>query len=147
MSDPTDIVRIDSRLVHRIGVREWGLPTLRIPGQIWQSEDRGTISCMLPGEGDRLRIDTRTLRVVEPGEDQWMPDEWRAALWEYVQAWPASGTGYGPFLAITEAERCAFIRERAREIVDGDDIGCLLVAHGIGEFASVDYETPFVAAP
>lgn len=31
-------VSIDERLVKRIGVREWGLPTMAMPGQVWRSE-------------------------------------------------------------------------------------------------------------
>lgn len=135
-------VRIDERLVHRIGIREWGLPTLRMPGKMWRSDDHATISCMVASEKDELIIQTRRLVVVKAGRQQWMPDEWRAALWEYVQAWPSSGSGYGPFLAISEAERCDFIREQARKLVESDNIGCRLIAHGIGELASIDYEVP-----
>lgn len=135
-------VRIDERLIGRIGVREWGYPTLRIPGQIWRSKEHGTITCLVDAGDDKLSIQTRALEVVPPGAEQQMPDEWRAALWEYVQAWPSSGSGYGPFLAITEAERCDFIRARARELVESDNIGCRLIAHDIGEIASIDYEVP-----
>lgn len=135
-------VRVDRRLVHRIGVREWGYPTLRIPGQIWRSPERGTVTCLVDAGEDRISIQTRALEIVEPGHDQWMPDAWRAALWDYCQTWPSSGMEYGPFLDITEAERCDFIRARARLLVESDDIGCRSIAHDIGQFASFDYETP-----
>jgi len=135
-------VRIDERLLGRIGVREWGLPSLCVPGKMWRSELRGTISCMTTKgtDGERVNIETRRLEVVRAGEKQWMPEEWRAALWEYVQAWPESGCGYGPLLAITERERCDFLRKMAAELATADDIGCRLIAHGIGEFAAVEYE-------
>jgi hypothetical protein len=133
-------VRIDERLIGRIGVREWGLPSLCVPGKMWRSEKNGTISCMLARGTERVAIETLPLLVVKAGDEQWMPDEWRAALWEYAQSWPACGCKYGPFFAITEAERCDFIRDRAKELVASDNIGCRLIAHGIGQLAAVDYE-------
>lgn len=64
-------VQIEERLIHRIGVREWGLPTARIPGQIWRSERDSTITCMLEhsGEGEsvRIRIETLPLEVIPMG--------------------------------------------------------------------------------
>lgn len=141
---PPSSVRIDERLIHRIGVREWGMPSMCVPGKIWRSKDRQTISCMLahPTDEALVRTETLTLEIVKPGDDQWMPDEWRAALWDYVQKWPSSGCGYSPFLALTEAQRCDFIRERAKELVASDNIGCRLIAHDIGMFAAIDYELP-----
>lgn len=137
-------VRVDSRLVHRIAVREWGLPSTRCPGKMWRSEDHGTISCMLahPDNPMIVRIETRPLEIVDPGGSQWMPDDWRAALWEYCQAWPSSGCEYGPFLALTEERRCDFIRKMAEELVASDNIGCRLIAHDVGMFAAIDYELP-----
>lgn len=133
-------VKIDERLIHRIGVREWGLPSMCIPGKIWRSEKHGTISCMLAKGADMVTTETLPLVIVEAGETQWMPDAWRSALWEYVQAWPSCGCEYGPFLALTEEQRCDFIRLRAKELADSDNIGCCLIAHSIGQFAAVDYE-------
>lgn len=133
-------VRIDARLIHRIGVREWGLPSMCVPGKIWQSEVNGTISCMTAKGADRVNIETLPLQIVEPGESQYMPDTWRAALWEYVQEWPASGCCYGPFLALTEEQRCDFIRTMAKELVASGNIGCRSIAHQIGEFAAIEYE-------
>jgi hypothetical protein len=135
-------VRIDARLVHRIGVREWGLPSMCVPGKLWRSEQKGTISCMTAKGAHRVNIETFPLVVVGAGEAQWMPDGWRAALWEYVQAWPSSGCDYGPFLALTEEQRCDFIRKMAADLVKSDNIGCRLVAHDIGQFAALDYELP-----
>lgn len=139
MNAPTE-VRIDERLIGRISVREFGLPSVCMPGKIWRSEEHGTISCMTPKSEARVNIETLPLVVVKAGEKQWMPDVWRASLWEYVQAWPSSGCGYGPFLALTEAQRCDFIRAMAKELVASDNIGCRLIAHGIGEFAAVNFE-------
>ena len=133
-------VRIDARLIGRIGIREWGLPSMCIPGKIWRSEEHKTISCMIAKGTDHVNIETLPLEIVEPGTEQWMPDTWRAALWEYVQAWPSSGCGYGPFLALTEEQRCDFIRERAKRLVASDNIGCRHIAHDIGQFASLEYE-------
>ena len=87
-----DPVRIESRLVNRIGVREWGLPSLVTPGQIWRSETHGTISCMTPNGSNSVHIETRKLEIIAPGEVSWMPDNWRSSLWEYVKAWPSSET-------------------------------------------------------
>lgn len=138
------IVKIDSRLIGRIGVREWGLPSMCIPGKIWRSEKYKTVTCMTAKGRDRVNIETRPLEIVAAGEKQWMPDSWRAALWEYVQAWPHSGCGYGPWLAITEEQRCDFIRKMAAELVKSDNIGCCSIANSIGEFAAYGYELPDV---
>ncbi len=131
-------VRIEARLLSRIGIREWGLPSLSMPGQIWRSEDNGTVSCMVAHEDPtKVKIETRPLEILTDGfAASWMPDHWRAALWEYVQAWPSSGCGLGPFLALTERQRCDFIRKRAKELVNSDNIGCRHIAHDIGQFAS-----------
>lgn len=111
-----------------------------IPGKVWRSEKHGTISCMTARGADRVNIETLPLVVIEPGEKQWVPDEWRAAMWEYVQAWPSSGCYLGPLLALTEAQRCDFIRKMAADLVKSDNIGCRHIAHGIGQFAALDYE-------
>lgn len=133
-------VRIDARLIGRIGIREWGMPSLCVAGKLWRSEKRGTITCLTPKDGERLKIETLPLVIVEAGEAQWMPDTWRAALWEYVQAWPASGCGYGPFLAISEEERCDFLRKMAGDLAGSDNIGCRSIADGIGMFSAWGYE-------
>jgi len=139
-------VTIDKQLIGRIGVREWGLPSMTVPGNIWRSEKNGTITCITHGTTPGfISFQTRPLVVVEPGELQWMPDSWRAALWEYVQAWPSSGSGYGPFLALTEEQRCDFIRLQAAELVKSDNIGCRHIAHDIGMFAALEYELPEVS--
>jgi len=137
-----EAVKIDERLIDRIGVREWGLPSICMPGKMWRSEINGTISCMVPHEdASKVKIETRPLVIIPAGcEMSWLPDSWRAALWEYVKAWPNSGCGYGPFLAITEEERCDFIRKWAKELVESDNIGCLGTANDIGEFAAYGYE-------
>lgn len=135
-------VQIDERLIRRIGVREWGLPSMCVPGQIWRSEKNGTITCMVASKDPaRVKIETLPLLQVAAGESMSvMPDHWRAALWEYVQKWPHSGMRYGPLLAITEQQRCDFIRKMAAELVNSDNIGCCSIADGIGEFAAYDYE-------
>ena len=133
-------VKIDERLIQRIGVREWGLPTLVVPGQIWRSEKVGTITCMIASGPVNVAIRTLPLEIVPSGDLSVMPDEWRAALWEYVKANPSSGCGYGPFLAITEAERCDFIRELGKRLMQSDNIGCRSIANSIGEFAAWGYE-------
>ena len=87
-----------------------------------------------------VSIETLPLVVLPAGEMSQMPDSWRAALWEYVQAWPDSGAGYGPFLAITEEQRCDFIRKWAKTLAESDNIGCRSIANSIGEFAAYGYE-------
>ena len=133
-------VKIDERLISRIGVREWGLPSLVVPGQIWRSEKSKTITCMVANGAVNVSIRTLPLEIIPPGELSVMPDEWRAALWEYVKAYPYSGCGYGPFLAITKAERCALIREMAKTQVESYDVCCRSIANSIGEFAAYGYE-------
>jgi len=137
-----DTVRIEKRLVSRIGVREWGLPTLVMPGKIWRSREKGLISCMLASGDTRIRTETRTLEVINIGEYSRMPDTWRDALWEYVQAQPYSGCGFGPFLRITEKQRCDFIRKMAIELSNSDDIGCRSMAESVGALAAWGYEIP-----
>ncbi len=135
------IVTIDSRLIGRIGVREWGYPSLCIPGQIWRSEKHGTISCMLKHATDPslVSIQTFELQITKPDALSDMPDEWRDALWSYVQEWPYSGCGYGPFLRISHEERCAFIHKLAKDLLESDEIGCCAIAHDIGLFASQEF--------
>ena len=134
-------VRIDERLIGQIGVREWGMSSICMPGKMWRSEKHGTISCMAPHEdASKVKIETLPLVVIPAGEMSQMPDSWRAALWEYVQAWPDSGHGYGPFLSITEEQRCDFIRNWAKKLVASDNIGCCSIANAIGEFAAYGYE-------
>lgn len=133
-------VRIEPRLLPRISVREFGLPSLVMPGKIWRSEQHGTITCMVVKDADNVSIETRPLEVIGVGEMSWMPDSWRAALWEYVRQWPSSGCQYGPFLAISETERNQFLRDLGRKLLESDDIGCRLIAHDIGLFASVEFE-------
>lgn len=142
MIEPITIVRIDSRLIHIIGVREWGMPGMCVPGKMWRSEEKGTISCMVPHATDpsKVTIETLPLAVTPPDSISVMPDHWRAALWEYCQAWPSSGACYGPFLAITEKERCDFIRKQAAELVKSDNIGCRSIADGIGMLAAYGYQ-------
>lgn len=133
-------VKIEERLLHRIGVREWGWPTLIMPGKVWRSEKHSTITCLVDAGENTVRAETRNLEVLEAGEKSVMPIEWRRAMWEYVQAHPSSGCGLGPFLAITKEERCDFIRKLAAELVTADDIGCRSIANDIGEFAAYGYE-------
>lgn len=94
--------QIEERLLHAIGVREWGMPSLCVPGKIWRSEKNATISCMLAHEDPtKVKIETLPMEVIQTGEASWIPDSWRDALWEYVQAWPESGAGLGPLLRRT----------------------------------------------
>jgi CO dehydrogenase/acetyl-CoA synthase delta subunit len=111
-----------------------------MPGKIWRSEHNGTISCMVSSGKNTVRTETRRLQVVPAGEKQWMPMEWRNALWEYVRAFPHSGCGLGPFLAITRKERCDFIRKMAAQLAESDNTGCLPIANSVGEFAAWGYE-------
>ena len=134
-------VKIEQRLLKRIGVREWGLPTLVMPGKIWRSENCGTVSCMLANGPNMVRTETLPIEVIRVGELSVMPLAWREAIWEYVQAWPSSGCGLGPFLAISEEERCSFVRMLGEKLVSADDIAALSIAHDIGQFASYEYET------
>jgi hypothetical protein len=133
-------VKIEKRLIQRIGVREWGLPSLAMPGKIWRSEISSTITCMVSHGLDCVAIETRPLEIIETGALSVLPDTWRAALWEYVKAWPNSGCCYGPFLAISEKERCDFIRSMASTLASSDDIGCRSIANNIGEFAAWGFE-------
>ncbi len=134
--------RIDERLIPRIGIREWGLPTLCCPGKLWRSVLRGTITCMTEkkDDPDRVEIETLPLHIMPAGSAQWLPSKWRDALWSYVQEWPHSGCGYGPFLQISEEQRCDFIRKLAAELVKSDNIGCCSIADSIGQFAAYGYE-------
>ena len=135
-------VRVDERLLHHIGVREWGMPTGWFVGKLWRSEEKKTITCIIPAGENSGKTETLPLEVVPPGHSQWMPDHWRAALWEYVQQWPSSGCYCGPFLAISEAQRCDFIRKMAADLVKSDNIGCRSIADGIGMLAAYGYELP-----
>lgn len=135
------VVKIEERLIGRIGVREWGLPTLRTPGKIWRSKRHKTVSCMVPSaDPDKVSIETARLEVLPIGELTQMPLHWVQSLWEYVQAWPDSGAGLGPFLAITQAERAAFIRQQARRLETADDFVVASIAHQIGQLAAYEYE-------
>ena len=134
-------VSIDERLVKRIGVREWGLPTLVVPGQIWRSEKRRTVSCIVASnDPGKVEIETRPLVVLPIGEFSWLPDHWRLALWQYVQSWPHSGCGLGPLLAISRAERHAMLRRLASDLLATDEIGSVGIANSLGLLAAVDFE-------
>lgn len=133
-------VQIEERLIERIGIREWGLPTLVVPGQIWRSEKNQTITCMVASpEPGRVALETLPLEIIGIGELSIMPDHWRDALWIYVQACPHSGSGLAPFIRITETERNSLIRKMAEGLKD--DIGCRHIAKCMGELASVEFET------
>ena len=80
------------------------------------------------------------MEVIGVGELSEMPMHWRDALWEYVQAYPASGCHLGPFLAITEEQRCTFIRQLAAGIEPVDNLAVRSLAHDIGQFAAYEYE-------
>lgn len=136
-----DCVKIEERLLDRIGVREWGLPTLITPGKVWRSEKEVTMTCTVPSLDDpenKCSFETLPLVVIGVGELSILPDHWRDAMWEYVQKWPMSGFGLGPFLRISMDERNAFIRKMVPRL--NDDIGCRHVAHAIGHFAAMEYE-------
>jgi len=131
-------VRIDWRLVERIGVREWGLPTLRMPGKVWRSREHHTLSCMLPNGREKLKIETRPYAAVMPekGDRLWMPMTWRRAMWQYVKAHPFSGSQLGPFLSVDDAKRNALLRKLGEQLAKADDIGARSIAHHIGEIAA-----------
>jgi len=136
-------VSIDERLVSRIGVREWGLPTMAMPGQVWRSEWHQTMSCMVACEDNAMvRVETRPLVVLPVGELSWLPDHWRSAMWEYVQAWPHSGCGLGPLLAVSRGDRHALLRRLASDLLATDEIGALVIANSLGLLAAVDFERP-----
>lgn len=134
-------VSIDERLVERIGVREWGLPTMVMPGQVWRSENHQTMSCMVACEDSAMvRVETRPLVVLPAGELSWLPGHWRSAMWEYVQAWPHSGCGLGPLLAISREQRHALLRRLASDLLATDEIGSMGIANSLGLLAAVDFE-------
>lgn len=135
-----DMVKIEQRLLNRIGKREWGLPTLRVPGQIWWSEATNMIYCMTEASETRVSVESLSLQIVGVGEPTEMPSRWREALWSYCQAWPTSGCKYGPFLAIDDATRNRFLRQLGEKLVRSDEVGCQSIAHMIGEFSSYEYE-------
>lgn len=139
------IVSIDERLLRHISVREWGLPGLCVPGKIWRSEQHNTITCMTYRDTGSVNIETLPLRVVEAGSKSNLPDHWRSALWEYVQAWPWSGCCYGPFLAIPEKARCDLIRKLAATLINSDIINCCSIADNIGMLAAFGYDTEIEA--
>lgn len=135
-------VSIEARLIVRIGIREWGLPSMVMPGQIWRSEKHKTISCMVlhATDANLVTTETRKLEMVDVGEFSVMPDHWRDALWEYVQRWPSSGCHLGPFLRISEETRNRFLRELGERLVESDEIGCRHIAHDIGDIAAMGFE-------
>ena len=135
----SDPVRIEERLIHRISVREWGLPTCQMDGKIWRSKDRSTISCMVTVAGE-FCLETRQLVIVEAGKEQWIPPHWQDALWIYCQRWPSSGCSLGPFLRISHQDRCNFVRLLATKLAGSDDIGCLAQAQCVGELAAAEFE-------
>ena len=130
-------VILDERLLHEINVREWGMPSLCIPGQMWRSEKNNTISCMVSlADPSRVKIETLPLKVAPAGTRSELPHHWRAALWEYTKAWHYSGCKYGPLLAITETDRCNLIRALGGNLVASDNIGCCSIANAIGQAAA-----------
>ena len=74
-------VKLTSRNLHRLNVREWGLPTGCYIGRMWRSEQARTATCLLPIPGDpaHLRTETRAVLIVDHHEEQWMPATWKAA--------------------------------------------------------------------
>ena len=133
-------VKLRAELLKGVGVREWGMPTGLYVGKMFRSEKHETITCGLPLGHDRIRWQTRYVRIVERAEDEWMPASWRDAAWRYVQQWPASGHYLTPFLRITLEQRRAFVRElivRAMSAVEKDDpIGWMAQGRGIGIYAT-----------
>lgn len=130
-------VTLQAPLLRLIGVREWGLPTLVTPGQIWRSRTTGYVSCMLPKGRDQVTTETRLLHIVEPNEKQWMPKAWRKAIWQYVKEYPYSGYDLGPFLDVNDEARNKLLRKLARELVNADEIGARSIAHAIGGIAAL----------
>ncbi len=136
-------VSIERRLLDRIDVREWGLPTLLVPGKIWRSEVHKTISCMVPEGADHARIETRQMHIVEDGVPSDLPDHWRDAMWEYVQAYPSCGCALGPFLRISEECRSEFVKQIAHRLMACHNaVSCLLLARDIGLLAAIEFERP-----
>lgn len=142
-SDSERPVAIEERLLSRIRVREQGLPTLAMPGQICRSAERQTVSCMVACEDQaKVQIETRPLVVLPIGELSWLPNHWRTAMWEYVQAWPLSGCGLGPLLAISRAERHSLLCKLAHDLLATDEIGAPGFAHAMGLLAALEFERP-----
>lgn len=78
--------------MHKFNVREWGVPSLCMPGKAWRSERHQTISCLLalPRNPGNLRVETRKLLIVDHAADQWIPATWIRAARVYASAWPDS---------------------------------------------------------
>ena len=140
---PSNCAWIESRIVDRISVREWGLPLLQVPGKIWRSENNCTVTCMVETDTvNVVRLETLPLQVMAIGELSQIPNHWRESIWGYVKAYPASAYGLAPLLDITTEQRCDFVRQQAERLVASDNIGCLSIAHMIGQLASVGFEFP-----
>lgn len=78
--------------MHKLNVREWGIPSFCGPGRMWRSEAHHTVTCLLPLRGDpaHLRAETRRLLIVDRAAEQWIPATWRQAVAVYAKEWPAS---------------------------------------------------------
>ena len=103
-------VRLGQRLLDRIGVREWGYPSLVTPGQIWRSREAQTVTCIVASGKEAVEIDCRPLTIVEPGDSQWIPKLWRSSIWRYVKAYPASGAGLTALVWPADDERAKLLR-------------------------------------
>jgi hypothetical protein len=118
---------------------------MAMPGQVWRSEKHQTMSCMVACEDPAIvQVETRPLVVLAVGKLSWLPDHWRSAMWEYVQAWPHSGCGLGPLLAVSREERHALLRRLASDLLATDEIGAVGIADSLGLLAAVDFERPEV---
>lgn len=129
-------IRLREELLHRIGVREWGQPTLVMPGKISRSRERRTVTCSLPSGHKRVRWDTRSVEIVGRAEEEWMPVTWRDAIWTYCKAWPHSAWKLVPFLRAPEKERHALLRRLLENAAAADHIGIMSSGRVAGAFAA-----------
>ena len=85
-------IRLTTRNLHQLGVREWGLPTGCYIGKMWRSERHRVAVCLLPIPKDTSRLsgESRRIYIVEHADEQWIPVTWRRAIATYKRQWPDS---------------------------------------------------------
>lgn len=99
-------VCLTPRTISSIGIREWGLPTLLMPGKVWRSELRGTITITAPAPHGHVRLITRPLRAVKCLVGEWMPSPWYRWMARYLRKWPASASVQRRLIARRRAGVC-----------------------------------------
>ncbi len=129
-------VRLRRVLIGRIGVREWGRPSVICPGKMYRSESHSTITCLLPRANDMVRFETRDLVEVEEPEDEWMPARWRDAMRYYCFEWPTSATYLSGMVRLTEDERLAIMRDCARRVLSEKYLFAIANGTNLGEWAN-----------